>query len=291
MKILITGGTGFIGSALCENLSNQGHQVVVLSRTRQGANYVHDLSALDAGYAAIINLAGEPLNKRRWNKKVKREIYASRMATTQAVIDYIRAATIKPKVLLSGSAIGFYGSSLQREFCENDAPEGADFAHDLCRDWEQKAAEAGQYGVRVCLLRTGIVLGKGGGALHAMMLPFKLGLGAVLGDGKQWMGWIHMQDVLGAIDLLLQDDSLNGPFNLTAPTPVTNQDFSKLLAGALKRPLLLAMPALIAELLFGEMAKILLIRGQKVLPSKLIASKYQFKYPDLKAALVNIVGS
>lgn len=294
MHILITGGTGFIGSHLCEHFLHQAHQVSVLTRSISSKSKlspeVHLITELNenAAYDVIINLAGEPLFHHRWNEKLKKILKDSRVETTQKIIDYIKFAKIKPKLLISGSAVGFYGNSLNTIFTENSPAENTGFAHELCRDWEATAMQANQYGVRVCISRTGIVLGKNGGAIKQMQAPTKFGLGAILGDGQQWTSWIHMSDILGAMDFLIQHPELNGPFNLTAPNPVTNKTLTKTLAKILHRPSFLKIPAPIVKILFGEMGEELLLASQNVLPEKLTKAGYVFKYTSLEPALKSL---
>lgn len=293
MHFLITGGTGFIGSALSKKLSTNGHDVTILSRKSLSTNSgsIQNINDTRKPYDIIINLAGENLSHRRWNDSVKKEIIRSRIETTQSIINYIQQAEVKPKGLLSGSAIGFYGHSFVETFNETSAPTDQSFTASLCKDWESIANQAKNHGVRVCTLRTGIVLGKNGGALKEMMTPFKLGLGAQLGDGKQWMSWIHMADWINALLFLVDHPEISGPVNLTAPNPVTNTEFTKTLAQALHRPSFLKMPTSIAKLLFGEMADALLLQGQKVIPQKLMNNGYEFQYKTLTEAFNNIIKS
>jgi uncharacterized protein (TIGR01777 family) len=268
MDILVTGGSGFIGSRLCQHLVQMGHRVLI--HTRGSAIAVNNY------YDVIINLAGHSLVKNRWSPKVKQLIYESRLSTTRNIIDYIKNTPIKPKVFISGSAIGYYES-------ENT------FSHKLCADWENEALKAKDLGVRVCLLRTGIVLGKKGGALATMVPPFKLGLGAQLGDGHQWMSWIHMDDVIGIITYLIEHNEINGPINMTSPNPVNHREFVQTLAKILHRPCLLKFPKGLVRILFGEMAEELLLKGEKILPDRIIASGYKFKFMSLSEALKEIL--
>ncbi len=296
MKILVVGGSGFIGKALCPQLLKNGDQVSVLTRTLKerpewaaSINFITELKSDDEHYDIIINLAGESLSKKRWDDKIKKNIYESRIQTTQKIINFIEESKLKPKLLISGSAIGFYGNHEDKIFTEETIPADNGFTHRLCEDWEKTAEQALKYGVRVCLLRTGIVLGKNGGVLKEMIPAFKFGLGAKIGNGKQWMSWVHMDDVVAAIIFLMNNDTLTGPFNLTAPEVINNQTFSSELAAALHRPCFLTMPKLVVELLFGEMGKTLLLNGQKVMPSKLLNSGYQFKFPNISVALETIL--
>ncbi len=292
MHILITGGTGFLGSCLCKKFKELGFKVSILTRKltsapklTQSFELINSLDNTNQSYDVIINLAGEPLNKRRWNDNVKQEIYNSRINTTKQVINFIEKSQIKPKLLISGSAIGYYGEDLHKMFTEETTPADSGFTHKLCHDWEQIASQATQSGVRVCLIRTGIVLDKNAGALKELLITFKFGLGSILGTGKQWMSWIHIDDLVSAIIFLINNQELSGPFNLTAPSPVTNREFSKQLAYALHRPCFLRLPAMIVKLMFGEMGEALLLNGQNVVPDKLIKAGYKFIFPNLTEAL------
>ncbi len=296
MHILITGGTGFIGAHLSKHFLKSGHNVSILTRNLHKINnslenlkYITELSNTDKPYDIVINLAGESLNANRWTEKLKRELYESRIKTTQKIIDYIKIASIKPKLLISGSAIGFYGSSLERVFTEDSEPANKKFTHVLCNDWEKIALQASEYHVRVCLIRLGIVLGKEGGALNKMIIPFKLGLGAQLGNGKQWMSWIHIRDVVYSIEYLINHSDLKGPFNLTSPIPVMNKKFTQELAKTLKKRSLLVLPNFIVKILFGEMGESLLLKGQKVMPHRLTKAGYSFKFLKLENALEDIL--
>jgi uncharacterized protein (TIGR01777 family) len=293
MNILVTGGTGFIGTALCQRLLAAGHAVTVLSRDAERARRhfqgrvktIGSLGALDADSApeAIVNLAGENLAAHRWNAHWQQVFRDSRVQMTQRLVDYIRHAPRKPRVLVSGSAVGYYGARGDALLDEN-APPGDEYQSELCVAWENAACQAEALGVRVCRLRTGIVLGRDGGALKSMLLPFKLGLGGPLGDGRQWMSWIHLDDLVGIILYLLQHETLTGAFNGTAPEPATNAAFVRALAAALRRPAFLHMPAPVVRLLVGEMAH-LLLTGQRVLPARTLATGYTFRYPRLPEAL------
>jgi uncharacterized protein (TIGR01777 family) len=297
MRILITGGTGLIGRHLCQALLAQGHLLTVLSRRPEtvavkcGAA-VQPMSSLDEWRAdrtfdAVINLAGEPIVDAYWSAKRKQSLRDSRIALTEKLAQCIAAAKQKPTVLLSGSAVGFYGNGSDLVLDEN-AGAGNDFAATLCRDWELAAKVAEDFGVRVCLLRTGLVLSEKDGLLGRMLLPFKLGLGARLGDGKQWMSWVHIEDYVEMVLLLLDDDKMRGPFNMTAPQPVTNAEFTRTLAHALRRPAIFAAPCMVMRLAMGERA-VLLLEGQRVLPTRLTTAGYQFKYPKLSNALDDLL--
>lgn len=293
MQILLTGGTGLIGRHLCKTLLAQGHQLTVLSRnpasvaTKCGPS-VKAIASLNEWlptqhFDAIINLSGEPIADAHWSDRRKQVLLDSRIGITEQLIKRIAAATQKPTVLLSGSAIGFYGNGEDAQLDENSAG-GDDFAANLCKSWELSAKQAEQYGVRVCLLRTGLVLAKEGGLLGKLLLPFKLGMGAQLGNGQQWMSWVHIDDYVTMVLALLNNPQLSGPFNLTAPQPFTNKEFTQKLAHTLRRPALFFAPAFFLKLVMGERAA-LLIEGQRVLPKKLEIAGNVFKYPKLEDAL------
>ena len=295
MDMLVVGGTGFIGSYLCRYFLQQGHCMSVLTRTPDAPSTlplaVKRIGEFDnrTFYDVIINLAGASLTQHRWNRQTKQTIYDSRIHTTQKIIEYIQAASIKPQLLISGSAIGFYGSSQEAVFLESSPPADRGFTHQLCAAWEKVAMTATVYGTRVCTIRTGIVLGKGGGILAAMLPTYRWGLGAQLGKGCQWISWVHIDDLVRMIDYLITHATLKGPFNLTAPCPVTQRDFAQALTKTLHRPYFFKLPAFLVKLMFGEMGKTLLLEGQKVIPDKITQAGYQFQFPYLDQALENIL--
>lgn len=296
MHILINGGTGFIGSKLCERFLKLGYQVDILTRglgecpnVSSSICYKTELDDPTLCYDVIINLSGEPLNKRRWNTDVKNDILSSRVQSTLKIIEFIATCHTKPKLFISGSAIGFYGHSSDLIFREDTPPARDEFIHRLCAEWEDAALKAEEYGVRVCLIRTGIVLDKSHGALAEMLLPFKLGLGAQLGQGTQWMSWVHIADVIGAIEFLIDREDLSGPVNLTSPGVVKNKDFTQTLAKVLNRPSFLTLPSPVVKLMFGEMGEALLLHGQNVIPQKLVDAGYKIKFTVLDTALENIL--
>lgn len=295
MRLVIAGGTGFIGSALCARLSEHGHSLTLLTRSPSpavGRPSVKSLTwnpgspgAWEAalnGSDGVINLAGEPIAK-RWTKRQKEKIASSRIESTRALVEAVGKAEEKPKFLINASAIGYYGPHGDETLSE-EAGAGSDFLSRVCVAWEREAAKAEGYGLRVIRLRTGIVLGKGGGALAKMTLPFKLFLGGPLGDGKQRMSWIHLEDEIGLILFLLEHPDATGAINATAPNPATMSEFCKSLGDVLNRPSWAPVPAFALRLLLGEMADMLLT-GQRVLPVQAQKLGYTFKYPTLLEAL------
>src|SRR6185369_3366778 len=290
MHHLITGGSGFIGSALCRSLVADGHRVTVLTRDIEQARgrvpeavFLIDRLDFAENIDAVVNLAGENLAGGRWTAARKHEFVGSRIGTTKRLLDWIDRQDSAPAVLVSGSAIGWYGPRGDEELDE-DADIGNDFSAHLCRDWEAEASKAEALGVRVCCVRTGIVLGADGGALKKMLLPFRAGIGGRMGSGRQWLSWITRADIVALIRWLIDHDSARGAYNGTAPAPVTNADFASVLGAALYRPALLPTPAFALKLLFGEMADILLT-GQRIVPRRAMAEGFAFKYPELSAAL------
>src|SRR5271169_6320772 len=289
-RILVSGVSGPIGAALLPSLRTSGWSVVRLVRgTAAGAGQV----AWDpgkpvspesvSGFEAVIHLAGEGIFG-RWTAAKKRKIRDSRVAGTLNLAQALARAEDKPKVFLCGSAIGYYGNRGDEVLSEASAP-GLGFLAQVCREWEEATAPAVQAGIRTAQLRTGIVLSPRGGALGAMLVPFKLGLGGRTGDGRQWMSWIDVQDMVGAIQHILTNDTLQGPVNMVAPTPVRNAEFAGTLAGVLSRPAIFPMPGFAAKLIFGKMGEELLLGSQKVEPGKLILSGYPFRYRELRASL------
>lgn len=297
MKILITGGTGFLGSTLCQSLLIQGHEVSVLSRhcnsvtsicgssVKAIANF-DQLTAKD-DWQAIINLAGAPIFDAQWSTARKQLIRSSRIDFTNELVKYLSSMNTPPEVLISGSAIGYYGNQGDNILTEQSNIR-TDFSQQLCSDWEQAAMQAENIGVRVCLIRTGLVLGHGGGLLQRMLVPFRLGFGGRLGNGKQWMSWIHRQDWLAMVEIMLNDKTMRGAYNATAPNPVTNEEFTKTLADCLKRPALLPLPGWLLNKILSERAE-LILGSQRVLPERLLAHSYQFLYPDLISALNEVL--
>jgi uncharacterized protein (TIGR01777 family) len=293
MQVLVTGGSGFVGQALCPALMAAGMQVTVLTRNAEhvagkltGVRLIERLDDM-ARADAVVNLAGASLAGQRWTHRYKQTLRESRLRTTEALLAWMQKMPLRPHVLVSGSAIGYYGPHGDEPLVEESAP-GDDFAAQLCRDWEAAALPAAELGVRVCLLRTGIVLGADGGALEQMLLPYRLGLGGPINGGAQWMSWIHRRDLVRMIQWLLQDAASDGPCNGTAPEPVRQRDFAKLLAQAVHRPAVIPTPALALKLAVGEMAD-MLVQGQKVLPAHAQQRGFRFEYPRLEEALRQIL--
>lgn len=293
--ILITGGSGFVGSRLAAALADAGHQVTVLSRSAAPAGALPaavrvitslDRIASDEVLDGIVNLAGEPISNGLWTKAKRARIVASRDETTQACLALIARLARKPEVLVSGSAIGWYGIRGDEVLDETSA--GTDcFSREVCMAWEAAATGAG---IRTVLLRIGLVLDNSGGMLARMLTPFEFGLGGPFGRGRHWMSWIHRDDLVRLIVHCLADPNLSGPVNATAPQPVTNRDFTRALGRALRRPALLPVPAWPLQALLGDFARELLLGGQRVIPARAAASGFAFRYADIDSALRAIAG-
>ena len=293
MHILVTGGTGFIGGALLPELVGRGHCMTVLTRGKYSDSasirYVNDLDAIEGKVDAVINLAGAGLAARRWSKGYKREIVDSRVGLTQHLVSWLERQQSRPGLLISGSAVGFYGQSLTDVFTEESGP-GKGFSAELCRQWEVAAQTAESFIPQVVLLRLGVVLDYGGGALQEMLKSFQLGIGSWLGSGNQWLSWVHRRDVVNAICFVLETPGIQGPINLTAPRPVTHGELCGV-AKEFKWTLFSAgVPSPVMRLLVGEMADELLLNGQRVEPQRLQQLDFVFEYSDLRDALANILG-
>ncbi|MGB7655936.1 MAG: TIGR01777 family oxidoreductase [Novosphingobium sp.] len=293
--LLITGGTGFVGTALVAALHAGGHRVTVLTRDRSHAaalpdmvNLITSLDAIaaDSQIDAVINLAGEPIAAGLWTKPRRARIIASRVDVTRACASLIARLETKPAVFISGSAIGWYGLNDGEQLDETS--HGNDcFSRQVCLAWEAAAAGAA---CRTVLLRTGLVLGPNGGLLARMLPPFRLGLGGPFGKGENWMSWIHRDDLIRLIAHAVADPALSGPVNATAPHPVTGYTFAKALGRAIKRPVFLSVPAAPLRLVLGDFAEELLLGGQRVLPAKAEHSGFTFEYPELDPALAQVFG-
>jgi uncharacterized protein (TIGR01777 family) len=296
MKIALTGATGFIGEHLSQQLLAASHQLHFVGRRPPPAldgrffpwKSTHVEPPADAfeGVDAVIHLAGEPVAQ-RWNEDVKRRIRDSRVIGTQRLVETLSRLNHRPRALIAASAVGYYGSRGDEILTESSTP-GSDFLGRTCVEWENAVTAARDLDLRVAMIRIGIVLGTGGGALAKMLPPFRLGAGGRLGDGQQWMSWIHLEDLTGLFRFALVND-VSGPWNGTAPHPARNEGFTRQLAAALHRPAIFPVPALALRALYGEMADILL-GGQRVLPQAAEAAGFPFRYPELKPALAAILG-
>lgn len=296
MHILLTGGTGLIGRALCRYWQAQGHQLSVWTRHPEKVaalcgpqvRAIRTLQELDqTPLDAVINLAGVPIADRPWTHKRKALLWSSRIALTETLLAWLESREHKPRVLVSGSAVGWYGDGGERELSEDSPPVNEDFASQLCIAWEETAQRAEAMGVRVALVRTGLVLSAEGGFLSRLLLPFKLGLGGPIGSGRQWMPWIHIDDQIALIDFLVHQDEARGPYNACAPKPVRNREFAKSLGRVLHRPALMPLPAFVLRLALGELS-LLLLGGQRAVPARLLEAGFTFQFTDLSAALDDI---
>ncbi|HIP94120.1 MAG TPA: TIGR01777 family protein [Leucothrix sp.] len=310
-RYLITGGTGFIGTPLVKQLLQNDQQVTVLTRDivktanhfadvmdghKNKVTAIDDLGSLnpEITFDVVINLAGQGIADKRWTPQIKKQLIDSRVKTTKALCEYLEDALVKPDVFISGSALGYYGLGVADDHNTHNAPVDENgepdnsFSSQLCVAWENEAKCIEKLGIRTCYLRTGIVLGKNGGALSKMLPSFKLGLGGPMGSGKQWMPWIHRDDLIAMIHFIVENDEISGAVNGTAPNPVSNEEFSKVLGKVLKRPAFIPMPAFVLKLMLGEMAEELLLAGRRVVPAKMMQAGYEFTFADLEKCLLNI---
>lgn len=296
MEIVVTGGTGLIGRHLIPRLLESGHQVTVVTRNPEKARQILDsrvilwkgledrknLNHVDA----VINLAGEPIADKRWTEQQKERLCQSRWSITQKLADLINASDTPPAVLISGSAAGYYGDLGEVVVTEEEPPHN-EFTHKLCARWEQIASSAQSEKTRVCLLRTGVVLAPKGGILAKMVPSFRIGMGGPIGTGRQYLAWIHIDDMVNGILWLLNHD-LQGPFNMVSPYPVRNEQFAHALGHALNRPAIVRVPATAIRLLMGE-SSVLVLGGQRALPKRLEASGFAFRWYDLEEALADVI--
>ncbi|MBX9912896.1 MAG: TIGR01777 family oxidoreductase [Pseudomonadaceae bacterium] len=298
MHILLTGGTGLIGRRLCRYWLTQGHQLTVCSRQPQRVAALCGSSVRAIGTLAeygegpldaVVNLAGAPIADRPWTSKRKALLLASRVALSAQLVTWLDSRAQRPQVLISGSAVGWYGDGGEHVLTEASPAVGDDFAAQLCTAWEFEAQQAQALGIRVVIVRTGLVLANEGGFLARLLLPFKLALGGPIGNGRQWMPWIHLDDQVRLIDFLIGQNSLIGVFNACAPQPVRNADFARALGRVLHRPALLPAPAWLLRLGLGELAG-LLLGGQRALPNRLLAAGFEFTFNDLPSALNDLLG-
>ena len=298
MRILITGARGSIGKALRPTLEAKGWDLLLASR-RESKDERHVQWNPDTGFAdadlaklegldAVVHLAGESVSGLRWTDEKKKAIRDSRVFGTRSLIETFDRLERKPKAFISGSAIGFYGDRGSDEMTES-SPAGKTYLAEVCREWEAESRRAEDLGIRTVLLRTGIVLSKDGGALGTMLTPFKLGVGGVVGSGKQWMSWISLDDVVGIINFALENESVRGAINVVAPNPVTNEEFTKTLGSVLYRPTFLPLPEFAVHMVFGEMGDALLLDSTRVLPKRMLDAGYKFEFPQLRGALEHAV--
>lgn len=295
MRVLMSGATGLLGVAITRALEPQGSQITRLVREKAKPGEIIWLPgkplnpALVSGFDAVIHLAGESVVG-RWTAAKKQRIRDSRVLGTRTLADAVAGAERKPRVFAAASAIGYYGNRGD-EILQETSPFGTGFLAETCREWEAAAGPVENAGIRTVHLRTGVVLSEHGGALEKLLLPFRLGLGGRLGSGQQWMSWIHLDDIVGAILHLVSNETVNGPVNLIAPTPVRNAEFTAVLGNVLSRPTLFPVPEFALKLAMGEMAEEVLLGSQRVEPKQLTASGYDFKFRNLRDALEDLVGT
>lgn len=300
MRFFITGGTGLIGAELTSKLLSEGHEITIYTRNIAKAkikfqnqpNLIHFCDNLENpelfnNLDVVINLAGESIGKGRWSSARKKRLIDSRLNTTKKLVDQIKKSINPPKLFISGSAIGYYGSQKNTILTEESAGK-TEFTHTLCSEWEAIAKEAQNDKTRVAILRTGVVLSNKGGMIPKIIKPFKWGLGSIMGNGKQFFSWIHISDMINAMKFIFENDSLSGTINMTSPNPVTNKIFSRTLAKQLHRPCLFKIPSFILSLILGE-ASTLILGSQRAIPKKLLEANFKFKYTNIKEALKDIL--
>jgi uncharacterized protein (TIGR01777 family) len=301
--VIITGGTGFIGRGLTRKLVASGFDVAVLTRRAGGSpegregrvRYAQwdgrtaaDWGALADGATAIVNLAGANIAARRWTDDVKETILRSRLAAGDAVVEAVSAAKVKPRALVQASAVGIYGSRRDEQLDES-APPGDGFLADVARRWEASTAAVEDAGVRRVVIRSGIVLGRDGGVLPRLSRPFKFFVGGPLAGGRHWVSWVHYDDEVDAVNFLIENDETSGVYNLCAPEPLRNRDFSRIMGRALKRPWWWPIPGVLIRALYGEMADALLLASERAVPKRLLEAGFRFRYPTAEAALDNLL--
>ncbi|MBM7645162.1 uncharacterized protein (TIGR01777 family) [Scopulibacillus daqui] len=300
MNLLITGGTGFIGRALSKHFSSLEHHVYILTRRAvishqsQYIHYVqwltdrrsplHQLPPIDV----VINLAGAPIYDERWTESKKKEILKSRLHATKALIHLLENMPKKPFLLISASSVGYYGASRTQMFTEESSFDGSEFLADVSYRWEKEAMRAEQLGIRTVLARFGLVLDANDGVLPKLLLPYRYFIGGTIGSGKQWVSWIHIDDLVRLIDFIIKHPYLEGPINVTAPSPVKMKEFGQTIGKVMKRPHWLIFPAFILKLIFGEISE-LFIKGQKVMPKKALTASFVYQYPSLEEALKSLL--
>ena len=296
MEVLITGASGLLGQALQKSFDDKGYEMLLASR-KEPEDDRHIQWSIDGGFTdpeklegvdIVVHLAGENVSGLRWTDEKKKAIHDSRVLGTRNVVDAISKLKKKPKTFIASSAIGFYGERGDEEVVESSAA-GDNFLAGVCKEWEAESRRAEDAGIRTVLLRTGIVLSKDGGALATMLLPFKMGVGGVVGSGKQWMSWISLDDEIAVVNYCIENENIRGAVNAVAPNPVTNQEFTKTLGDVLYRPTFLPLPEFAVSMIFGEMGDALLLASTKVMPKRLEDAGFKFKYPELKPAIEHAV--
>jgi uncharacterized protein len=298
MKIVIAGGSGFIGQTLTQLLLNEGHSVVILTRKeKKSSGKIEYVRWLDEGASpekeignadAFINLAGVSINDGRWSKSHQKQIYESRMKATDELLRIVSLLPAKPSVLVNASAIGIYPSSKNAIYTENSLETATDFLGQTVRDWENKAQQVEKYSVRAVFMRFGVVLGKGEGALPLMAMPYRLFVGGKVGSGEQWVSWVHITDVVRAILFAITSNHVSGPINVTAPTPLRMNEFGKCIGSTLHRPHWLPVPSFAMKMVLGQKSA-LVLEGQHVVPKVLQENGFEFKFPTLRSALEDLL--
>ncbi|MFC7393951.1 TIGR01777 family oxidoreductase [Scopulibacillus cellulosilyticus] len=300
MNLLISGGTGFIGRALTKHFSSLKHHVYILTRkriTEEYSQYVHYVQWLIRKSAnqyplppidVAINLAGASIYNSRWTESKKKSILQSRLNATKSLINLLSQMPIKPHLLISASTVGYYGTSKTQSFTETSSYEGSDFLADVSYRWETEALRAEELGIRTVLARFGLVLAQSDGLLPKMILPYKYFIGGTIASGKQWVSWIHIEDLVRLIDFTIQHPFINGPVNFTSPYPVTMKEFGQTIGKVTKRPHWFLFPSFILKLFLGEVSEFI-TKGQKVIPKKAVTASFNFKYPSLESALKNLL--
>ena len=298
LNIAVSGSSGLIGQALVEALTEKGHTIhpIVRGPDVRRKNYIvwlpsgvdFDASQLE-GIDAVVHLAGEPIGEGRWSSQTKIRIRASRVDGTKSLASAIPKLNKPPRVFLCASAIGYYGVDGQDQLMDESGAQGDGFLADVCGEWEAASQAAATETTRLVNLRFGVVLAKDGGALKKMLLPFKMGVGGVIGSGKQWMSWISLKDVVRAIEYSIENEALRGPINVVSPEPITNKEFTKALGDVLRRPTLFPVPKFGMKAMFGEMGEQTVLSNQRILPQQLIDSGFSFDFPDIKSALTDIL--
>lgn len=299
MKILISGASGLVGTHLIPTLKAKGHEIFRLVRKTPKASdeirwdsekgFSDEERAKLENFDAVVHLAGDNVASENWSEEKKRKIRDSRVVGTRVLVDALKTLEKPPRILVSASAIGFYGNR-EDEILTEDSAKGSGFFPEVCSEWENEALKAEAFGARVVMPRIGIVLTKDGGALEKMLTPFKFGVGGRLGSGKQWMSWIALEDLIRIIHLALENTQLRGAINAAAPNPVTNEEFTRTFGKVLNRPTILPLPEFAIKLMFGEMGETILLEGARVLPKRLTENGFEFKFTNLEPAMKEILG-